>query len=67
MGVSLSWNNSCADSTLSRCSAASDDSLRVCSVHGLVFKAVETLKDKLFHYLLFRQRGSDAVMRVSLC
>ena len=28
MGVSLSWNNSYTDSTLSRCSAASDDSLK---------------------------------------
>ena len=67
MGVSLSWNKSYTDSKLSRCSAASDDSLRVFSVHRLVFKAVETLKDKLFHYLLFSQRGSEAVMRVSLC
>ena len=28
MDVSLSWNHSYTDSTLSRCSAASDDSLK---------------------------------------
>ena len=46
MGVSLSWNHSYTDSTLSRCSAASDDSLKDSSFYRKVLKAVYALKDK---------------------
>ena len=64
MGVSLSRNHSYTDSTLSRCSAASDDSLKDSSFYRKVFKAVYALKDKWSHCFLYRQRGLCAFMRV---
>ena len=63
MGVSLSRNHSYTDSTLSRCSAASDDSLKDSSFYRKVFKAVYVLKDKWSHCFLYRQRELCAVMR----
>ena len=65
MGVSLSRNHSYTDSTLSRCLAASDDSLKDSSFYRNLFKAVYALKDKWSHCFLYWQRDVQLCVHVT--